>query len=152
MDSDFSGELWCPSLLFPGILSLLPPPLYSSIITLLSVISALNGRGNISWWLYTSTYQWGKDLKYNFWCASLWKFSWGNTSRAVVSHAFNLSTWEAEAGGFLSSRPAWSTEWVPRQLGLYRETLSQKQNKQTNKQDNRVFERLWKAKWESVIL
>jgi hypothetical protein len=29
---------------------------------------------------------------------------------AVVMHAFNPSTWEAEAGGFLSSRPAWSTE------------------------------------------
>ena len=27
---------------------------------------------------------------------------------AVVVHAFNLSTWEAEADGFLSSRPAWS--------------------------------------------
>jgi hypothetical protein len=26
--------------------------------------------------------------------------------RAVVAHAFNPSTWEAEAGGFLSSRPA----------------------------------------------
>jgi hypothetical protein len=25
----------------------------------------------------------------------------------VVAHAFNPSTWEAEAGGFLSSRPAW---------------------------------------------
>jgi hypothetical protein len=24
----------------------------------------------------------------------------------VVAHAFNPSTWEAEAGGFLSSRPA----------------------------------------------
>jgi hypothetical protein len=31
-------------------------------------------------------------------------------SRAVVVHAFNPSTWEAEAGRFLSSRPAWSTE------------------------------------------
>jgi hypothetical protein len=30
--------------------------------------------------------------------------------RGVVAHAFNPSTWEAEAGGFLSSRPAWSTE------------------------------------------
>jgi hypothetical protein len=29
---------------------------------------------------------------------------------AVVVHAFNPSTWEAEAGGFLSLRPAWSTE------------------------------------------
>jgi hypothetical protein len=42
----------------------------------------------------------------------------------VVAHAFNPSTWEAEAGGFLSSRPAWSTKWVPGQPGLYRETLS----------------------------
>jgi major histocompatibility complex class I len=28
----------------------------------------------------------------------------------VVAHAFNPSTWEAEASGFLSSRPAWSTK------------------------------------------
>jgi hypothetical protein len=28
----------------------------------------------------------------------------------VVAHAFNPNTWEAEAGGFLRSRPAWSTE------------------------------------------
>jgi MHC class I antigen len=32
------------------------------------------------------------------------------TKPGMVVHAFNLSTWEAEAGGFLSSRPAWSTE------------------------------------------
>jgi hypothetical protein len=31
-------------------------------------------------------------------------------SWAVVTHAFNPSTWEAEAGGFLSLRPAWSTK------------------------------------------
>ena len=49
-------------------------------------------------------------------------------SWAVVAHAFNLSTWEAEAGRFLSFRPAWSTEWVPGQPGLYRETLSRKPN------------------------
>jgi hypothetical protein len=36
----------------------------------------------------------------------------------VVVHAFNPSTWEAEAGGFLSSRPAWSTELVLGQPGL----------------------------------
>jgi hypothetical protein len=30
--------------------------------------------------------------------------------RAVVAYAFNPSSWEAEAGGFLSSKPAWSTE------------------------------------------
>ena len=28
----------------------------------------------------------------------------------VVAHAFRPSTWVAEAGGFLSSRPAWSTK------------------------------------------
>jgi hypothetical protein len=32
------------------------------------------------------------------------------SSQAVVAHAFNPSTWEAEAGRFLSLRPAWSTE------------------------------------------
>jgi major histocompatibility complex class I len=28
----------------------------------------------------------------------------------MVAHAFNPSTGEAEAGGFLSLRPAWSTK------------------------------------------
>jgi hypothetical protein len=32
------------------------------------------------------------------------------SGQAVVASALNPSTWEAEAGGFLSSRPAWSTE------------------------------------------
>ena len=31
-------------------------------------------------------------------------------SQPVVAHAFNPRTWEAEAGGFLSWRPAWSSE------------------------------------------
>jgi major histocompatibility complex class I len=30
--------------------------------------------------------------------------------KGMVAHAFNPSTREAEAGGFLSSRPAWSTK------------------------------------------
>jgi hypothetical protein len=34
-----------------------------------------------------------------------------NWSQAVVAHAFNPSAWKAEAGGFLSSRSAWSTEF-----------------------------------------
>jgi hypothetical protein len=51
----------------------------------------------------------------------------------MVAHAFNPSTWEAEAGGFLSSRPAWSTKWVPGQPGLYRETLSRKIKKKKKK-------------------
>jgi hypothetical protein len=41
----------------------------------------------------------------------------------VMAHAFNSSTWKAEAGRSLSSRLAWSTEGVPGQLGLCRETL-----------------------------
>ena len=32
------------------------------------------------------------------------------SSPAVVAHAFKPSTWEAETGGFLGARPAWSTE------------------------------------------
>jgi hypothetical protein len=50
-----------------------------------------------------------------------------STSRRVF---INPSTWEAEAGEFLSSRPAWSTEWVPGQPGLSRETLSRKKSLQ----------------------
>jgi hypothetical protein len=30
--------------------------------------------------------------------------------QGMVAHTFNPSTWEAEAGRFLSLRPAWSTE------------------------------------------
>jgi hypothetical protein len=53
-------------------------------------------------------------------------------SLAVVVHAFNPNIWEAEAGRFLSLRPAWSTEWVLGQPGLQRNPVS-KTNKQTNK-------------------
>jgi hypothetical protein len=34
----------------------------------------------------------------------------------------------------IAERPAWSTEWVPGQPGLYRETLSRKNKNKTNKQ------------------
>jgi hypothetical protein len=51
---------------------------------------------------------------------------------AGVAHTFSPCALEAEAGGFLSLRPAWSTEWVPGQPGLHRETLSRK-NKNNNK-------------------
>ena len=44
--------------------------------------------------------------------------------QAVMMRAFNPSTGEAETGEVLSSRPAWSTEQVPGQTGLHRETLS----------------------------
>jgi hypothetical protein len=48
----------------------------------------------------------------------------------VVAHAFNPSTREAEAGRFLSSRPAWFSG----QPGLYKETLSRKTKNQPTKQ------------------
>jgi hypothetical protein len=44
----------------------------------------------------------------------------------MAAHTFNPSILEAEEGGFLSLRPAWSTEQVLGQPGLHRETLSQK--------------------------
>jgi hypothetical protein len=59
----------------------------------------------------------------------------------VVAHTFNPSTREAEAGGFLSSRPAWSIEGVPGQPGLYRETLSGKKQNKT-KQNKPYFHEL----------
>ena len=46
---------------------------------------------------------------------------------------FIPSTWETEAGGSLNSRPAWSTEGVPGQPGLHRETLSRKTKKKKKK-------------------
>jgi hypothetical protein len=62
--------------------------------------------------------EWNMDCK-NKWIENV-------LEPGVVAHAFNLSTLEAEAGRFLSSRPAWSIKWVLGQSGLYRETLSQK--------------------------
>jgi hypothetical protein len=76
-------------------------------------------------WLNSASFKW---LHFYFLEKDLFK-------PGMVAHAFNSSTREAEAGGFLSSRPAWSTKWVPGQPGLYRETLSWKQ---TNKQ-KRIF-------------
>jgi hypothetical protein len=60
------------------------------------------------------------------------------TKPGMVVYAFNPSSQEAEAVEFLSSRPAWSTEWVPGQPGLHRETLSQKKEKKRkeNKKQN----------------
>ena len=61
-----------------------------------------------------------------------------NKNWAAVAHAFNPSTWEAEAGGFMSSRPAWFTEWVPGQGYTEKPSVSEKQtNKQTNKKPDR---------------
>jgi hypothetical protein len=58
----------------------------------------------------------------------------------MVVHTFNPSTWEAEAGRFLSSRPAWSTEQVSGQPRLHKETLSRKpgEKKRTSRERKKV--------------
>jgi len=50
-------------------------------------------------------------------------------SWAVVVHALNPNTWEAEAGRFLSWRPACFTKWVPGQPEIYREILPREKNR-----------------------
>ena len=62
-------------------------------------------------------------------------FKYENVSGVVMVHAFNSSTWEAKAGGSLNLMPVWSTNWVPGQPVLQRETLSQK-SEQRNKHKN----------------
>jgi hypothetical protein len=70
----------------------------------------------------------------------------------VVVHAFNPSSWEAEAGGFLSSRPAWSTEWVPGQPGLHRETLSRKTKQKTKTKNKKPKTKTKQTEWELETL
>jgi hypothetical protein len=53
-----------------------------------------------------------------------------NGGPGVVVHAFNPSTREAEAGGFLNSRPAWSTKWVPGQQGYTEKPYLENKTKQ----------------------
>jgi hypothetical protein len=50
-----------------------------------------------------------------------------------VAYSFDRSTQEAEAGGSLRWRPAWSTKGVPGEPGLHQETLSQKNKTKQNK-------------------
>jgi hypothetical protein len=71
------------------------------------------------------------------WCCVLIILPLKNSQGSWAWWGTPLIPAQAEAGEFLSSRPAWSSKWVPGQPGLYRETLSWKKtktNKQTNKQ------------------
>jgi hypothetical protein len=52
-------------------------------------------------------------------------------SGAVVAHAFNPGTWEAEAGGFLSSRPARVSSRTAR--AIQRNPVSKNKNKTKQK-------------------
>lgn len=49
----------------------------------------------------------------------------------MVVYTYNPSPQKAEASGPQSSRYAWSTQTVLAEIGLYRETLSEKTNKRT---------------------
>jgi hypothetical protein len=87
------------------------------------------------WYLYTMGYY--SAIKSNEFMKVLRK--WMDLEDIILSEVtqsqkkpHNPSTWEAEAGRFLSSKPAWSTEWVPGQPGLYRGTLSGKEKKNTH--------------------
>jgi hypothetical protein len=52
----------------------------------------------------------------------------------MLAHAFNPSTWEAEAGVFLSSRPAWSTVSSRTTRATQRNPVSEKKEKKKEKE------------------
>jgi hypothetical protein len=65
---------------------------------------------------------------------------------AVVAHAFNPSTWEAEAGRFLSSRPAWSTEFQDSQGYTEKRCLKKPNQTKPNQTKKKKKERKKKKK------
>ena len=79
----------------------------------------------VDWFQYNKPFLYPWDKVYLILVNDCFVCSWIHfarivlSSRLVVAHAFNPSTWEADAGGFLSSRSAWSTKWVPGQPDLY---------------------------------
>ena len=58
----------------------------------------------------------------------------------VAAHVFNPSTQEVEAGRSLNLKSAWSTQQVPGQLGLHRETVLQNKKQQLKKIQSIHFE------------
>ena len=71
---------------------------------------------------HSSTYPSYKPFKISYRRKQTWL--------GIVAHAFNPSTWEAEAGGsMLNLRPAWSIKQVLEQTGLQRETLKKKKKR-----------------------
>jgi hypothetical protein len=62
------------------------------------------------------------------------------TSWPVVVHAFNPITWEPEAGGFLSSRSAWSQATQRNPISKTKKKNKTKKNKKPKSQTNRNAE------------
>ena len=56
----------------------------------------------------------------------------------MMAHAFNPRTWEAGRGIALSSRLPWSTQRVPGQPELHRETLFQKKKERKKRGSEEV--------------
>lgn len=71
-------------------------------------------------------------------------------SQALVARTFNPKNWEAEGDGYLSWRPAWSTEFQASQG--YKETLSwTKQNKTKNRKIFAFNKALEVSEWGGSI-
>jgi hypothetical protein len=68
----------------------------------------------------------------------------------VVEHAFNPSTWETKASRFLSSRPAWFTEFQDSQ-SYTKKPCIEKASKHTNKQTNKQTKNKNKAEVDLVF-
>lgn len=58
----------------------------------------------------------------------------------MVTHAFNSSTWEAEAGNLFEFKARLVYKLSPGQLGLHIETLSGKQKKKKKRKEGNHFE------------
>jgi hypothetical protein len=69
----------------------------------------------------------------------------------VVAHAFNPSTWEAEAGRFLSSRPVWSTSEFQDSQGYTEKPCLEKQNKTKQNKTEQNKTKQNKTKRESKV-
>jgi hypothetical protein len=62
-----------------------------------------------------------------------------NLSWVVVAHAFNPSIWEAEAGGFLSSRPGLQSEFQDSSQGYTEKPSLEKQKKKKKKKKKKLL-------------
>ena len=67
-------------------------------------------------------------------------------------HTFNTSTWEAESGGFLNSRPAWSTEFQDSQGYTEKPCLEKpkKKRKEKKRKEKKRKEKKRKEKKKSI--